>query len=417
MNKIFIVAQREFLATVRTRAFILTVVLMPALIIAATYGGKWVRELGQEHALPDRHLAVIDPTGAVFTPFEQQIAAYNGEHENQVFVLDEVPAGTPGAAPEALAQRVRAGELYGYLILAPNVLTSDPNATVFARTDSQLEAGSRLERMLNEAVYAARLAADGIDYLKVQSLRKAIPLERVDAATAQKVSDNEVARILTPFAFMFLLFMGTFGISQHLLTSVIEEKSSRVMEVLLSAVSPLQLMAGKIIGTALVGFLLIAVWGGVGYYSAQEYNLANVVTPYRLGVAVLYFIPGFLLIAALLAGIGAACNELKEAQSMVFPLSILTIVPMVFWFYLAEYPSSIFSVALSYIPPITPFVMVLRVCADPHTALLQIITTQALLWVSVFVAVWVAAKIFRIGVLMYGKPPSPRELLRWIRQA
>jgi len=100
---------------------------------------------------------------------------------------------------------------------------------------------------------------------------------------------------------------------------------------------------------------------------------------------------------------------------MVFPISILTIIPMLFWFYISEHPASALSVALSYVPPITPFVMILRVCADPGTPLWQVISTLAVLWASVVVAMWAAAKVFRVGVLMYGKPPTVRELLRWVR--
>jgi ABC-2 type transport system permease protein len=216
---------------------------------------------------------------------------------------------------------------------------------------------------------------------------------------------------------MFLLFMGTFTISQGLLTTVIEEKSSRVVEVLLSAVSPLQLLSGKILGMAGVGFFLLIVWGGVGFVAAQKYNVGELVNAYRLWMSFLYFVPGFLLMAALLAAIGSACNELKEAQSMVFPLSLITLIPMIFWFYIAEHPESIVSVVLSYVPPITPFVMILRICADPHTPVWQIVSTLVVLWVSVAATMWAAGKVFRVGVLMYGKPPSLRELVRWVQYA
>jgi len=134
-----------------------------------------------------------------------------------------------------------------------------------------------------------------------------------------------------------------------------------------------------------------------------------------LGVAVLYFVPGFLLISAILAAIGSACNELKDAQSMVFPLSLLTLIPMLFWFYIVESPNSVISLALSFVPPITPFIMILRICADPDTPAWQIAATLVVLWGSVLVAIWAAGKVFRVGVLMYGKPPSVRELLRWVR--
>ncbi len=144
---------------------------------------------------------------------------------------------------------------------------------------------------------------------------------------------------------------------------------------------------------------------------------SDLVRGYRIVVALLYFVPGYLLMAALMAGIGSACNDLKEAQSMIFPLSLLTMIAMIFGFYFLEHPNSPWSVLLSHIPLITPFVMVLRVCADPDTPVWQIVTTLGVLWLSVLLAIRAAGKIFRVGVLMYGKPPSPRELLRWLRYA
>lgn len=417
MDKILTVAWREFLVTVRTKAFLLTVVLMPALMIGAIYGMEYVQELSKTEELPTRTLAVVDHTGQVAPAFEQQIAEFNAKRPTQKFAVEVIMPGSAAAERETLTARVRNDELYGFLVLPESVLALDGEPAVLARRDNQLESGRRIEGMISNAVYAIRYVQADIDPAQVAALRKPIEFDRVDASTGEEISDNLFARIMTPFAFMFLLFMGTFGISQGLLTTLIEEKSSRVVELLLSAVSPMQLMAGKILGMAAVGFLLIAVWGGTGFYAAHSYKLQDVVTGYRLLIAFLYFVPGFLLISGLLAAIGSACNELKEAQSMVFPLSILTIVPMMFWYYLAEHPASLFSLVLSYVPPITPFVMILRVCADPDTPLWQIASTLALLWASVVVAMWAAAKIFRVGVLMYGKPPTPGELFRWVRDA
>ncbi len=418
MRKILTVAAREFLATVRTKAFLLSVVLMPGLIVGAIYGGEWIEKAARKEQQPLRRVAVVDRAGGVYANMVWQVAAHNAERPNQVFELESVAAGGSDDDVTAdLVARVRGGELYGYIVIPADALDG-AGACVLARRDNQLRLGQRLETWVREAVIAARLRAEDLDPQRIHAVReRPVSIENVDARTGGPVSEHTMARFMTPFAFMFLLFMGTFGISQGLLTTLIEEKSSRVVEVLLSAVSPTQLLAGKILGLAAVGLLLLGVWGGVGFNSARTYHLGELVNGYRLAIAVLYFVPGFLLISSLLAAIGSACNELRDAQSMVFPLSILTIIPMVCWFYIAEHPAALFSLVLSYIPPITPFVMMLRVCSDPDTPLWQIVSTLALLWASVAVAIWAAGRVFRIGVLMYGKPPTPRELLRWVRQA
>jgi ABC-2 type transport system permease protein len=412
VDKLITVAWREFLATIRTKAFVLSVLLMPGLIMVSALGAGWAQKIGQSEKLPVRRIAVVDHTGVVFEPLLARVAEHNAERPQQRLELE----GVPPAAPDepALRARVLSGDLYAYLILAADAVETDAGC-VLARHDSQFETGRRIESMVNEAVVAARLRSAGLNPAQLAALQRPVPLRALDPKTGQPVGGDDAVRMLTPYAFMFLLFIGTFAISQGLLTSLIEEKSSRVVEVLLSAVSPTQLMAGKILGTVLVGFVLLAIWGGVGVLAAHSYNVAELVTGYRLTLALLYFVPGFLLISSLLAAVGSACNELKDAQGMVFPLSVITIIPMIFGPYFVEFPASVLSIVLSYVPPITPFIMVLRICADPDTPAWQIVTTLALLWAAVGATVWAAGKVFRTGVLMYGKPPSLRELLHWVR--
>lgn len=414
MDKVFVVARREFLTTVRTRAFILSVLLMPTLVVGAIFGTQAAQSLAQREQIPVRRLAVLDRTGVVFAELNGQVEAYNALRPNQRFELESLPVDETDLGE--VRARVQAGELYGFATISADALDGDSPCKL-ARSDNQLETRQQLGRMINHAVQTVRFNQAGLEPARVEHLRREVPIVELNVSTGEAVKTNLLARTLTPFAFMFLLFISTFGISQWLLTSLIEEKSSRVVELLLSAVSPAQLMAGKILGTAMVGFLLIGVWGTVGFASGRAYNLTDLVTGQRLVLVVLYFVPGFLLIASILAAIGSACNELRDAQSMVFPLSILTVFPMIFWFYIAEYPTSMLSMVLSYVAPITPFIMILRVCADPDTPVWQIVSTLAVLWASVVLAIWAAGKIFRVGVLMYGKPPSPRELLRWVRQA
>jgi ABC-2 type transport system permease protein len=412
VDKIMTVARREFLATVRTKAFVLSVLLMPGIIIAGIFGTEWVQKLGRAEVLKAKRIALQDPTGRFLPAFEGQIAYFNKEQPNQPLELETAAAGASQAELDA---QVRTGKNYAYIIADPNIFELDGPGCQIGRADNQLETGERLERMINNAVFNVRCGAAGIDPAQIVELRRDVPVTWTDVQTGKSVAANPIANFMMPFAFMFLLFMGTFGISQGLLTSLIEEKSSRVVEVLLSAISPTQLLAGKILGMVTVGFVLMAVWGGVGFACAQRFHVQELVSGYRMLIALLYFVPGFLLFASLLGAVGSACNDLKDAQSMTFPLSLLNIIPMIFWFYLAEHPDSFYSVLLSYVPPITPLVMVLRVCADPHTPLWQIVSTLALLWVSVIVALWAAAKVFRVGVLMYGKAPSLKELAHWVR--
>ena len=228
---------------------------------------------------------------------------------------------------------------------------------------------------------------------------------------------ERVMAMMVPFFFCFMMFMGIFGTGQHMVTSVIEEKSNRVMELLLSSVSPLQLMAGKIIGLAGVGLTVMALWAAAAVFAARQKGIMIEVPPAILPYFAIYFVLGFLLFSAILAAIGSVCNTIKEAQGLLMPVSMLLVVPMVAWFNLVQSPNSALAVTLSFVPPVAPMVMMLRLCADPHLPLAQTLGSIALLAASVPAAIWAAGKIFRTGALMYGKRPTLREMFRWLRES
>ncbi len=416
MNKIVCVALREFVDTVRSRTFLFSSVFLPMLIVGVMFGGEWIAKVAEKDSLPLRKVALADLAGGVLDPMREQIAAHNQQSPLRPFEL--VEASGAQADSEALRKRIADGELYAYAIVPPEAVDADAPAEMATR-DGQLQWQRRLQDMLERAVVAARFerADPPVNPQQVYFIQRPLAFRSVDAGSGQETTGNELVRFMTPFAFMFFLFMGTMNISQGLLTSLIEEKSSRVIEVLLSAVSPTQLMAGKILGMVSVGTLLMAIWAGVGWYGADSRGMGYLVQPYQIVYLALYFVPGFLLTAALLAAVGSACNSLKDAQSLAFPITLVTIIPMMLWWQITMNPNSVFSIALSYVPPITPFIMILRICSDPQTPIFQIVTTLLLLWIAVFVAIWASGRIFRVGVLMYGKPPTPAEMLRWIARA
>lgn len=410
MDKILTVAAREFLETVKSRMFIFSVIFMPLLIMGSMYGSERLRKMGQEEALPLRTIALVDPSGDLTPGLQAAVARHNQRSPQRPLAL-EVSEGPV----EALRQRVNQREVYAYVVAPADVTPADAQFE-FGRKGTDIEFRRQVDNMVNAAVTELRFKRSDppLDLERVRALQQEVELREVDVATGQ-ATGSQLAALLTPFMFMLFLFMGTINISQGLLMSLIEEKSTRVIELLLSAITPFQLMAGKILGMVAVGALLMAIWTLVGYASAATFSMSHLVTSDRLLYLALYFVPGFLLISAILAGVGAACNTIKDAQSLAFPVTIITIVPMLLWFSITQNPNSMLAVSLSFIPPLTPFIMILRICSDPEIPLVQIILSLVLLWVSVFAAIWAAAKIFRIGVLMYGKAPTPRELLRWLR--
>jgi len=243
-------------------------------------------------------------------------------------------------------------------------------------------------------------------------------------STGEAVKLADKAGAWAPMAFVYLLWIAVFTAAQMLLTNTVEEKSNRIIEVLLSSVSPLQLMAGKIWGIAATGLTIVgswvlcalfAVWLAPKLLVGVDLSWTDAVRdPLYLVSFLVYFFFGYLLYAAILVGIGSVCNSLKEAQNLLQPVFILLIVPLLSMMFIVQEPNGMVAKVLSYIPLFTPFTMMNRAAGPP--GLYEYVITTALLLVSVWIAFRAAGKIFRVGVLMTGNPPKLREILSWLRE-
>ena len=212
-----------------------------------------------------------------------------------------------------------------------------------------------------------------------------------------------------------LMFVGIMVLSQYLLTNLIEEKSSRVVEVLLSAVSPFELMAGKIVGLTAAGLTGIGACIAVIAAVAKAQGFIGSVNPWVFGLFLVYYVLGILLVSSMYAAVGSACNTLREAQGLMLPMALLFVVPLAGWMQIARNPGGLFATLLSFFPPLTPMVMILRLAVTRDVPLWQTALSLGLLAAAVPATMWAASKIFRTGVLMYGKPPKLRELVKWLR--
>jgi ABC-2 type transport system permease protein len=216
---------------------------------------------------------------------------------------------------------------------------------------------------------------------------------------------------------MMLLFMGVMGSGQGLLTTTIEEKSSRVMEVLLSAVSPMQLMAGKLLGHMAISLLALSLYIGLGLLALTSFSLLGLLEPKLIFYLFVFFIVSFFMIGSLMMAAGAAVNDLREAQSLMTPMMLILASPWLLWMPVSRDPSSTLSVIVSFVPPVNSFTMLPRMASTEPPPMWQVWLSIGIGIAAVVGAVWVAAKVFRIGLLMFGKPPDFATLLRWIRAA
>ena len=271
--------------------------------------------------------------------------------------------------------------------------------------------------VIREAITAARASAHGLDRTAVE---RVLEVPRQASVAVGAGAEGETVGGLTrflPAVYMMLLLMGIMVGGQTMLTSTVEEKSNRVVEVLLSAVSPMELMAGKLLGAMAISLVMMAFYAGIGLALLASFSLLGLIDPWLILYLAIFFVLGFLLLGSLMLAAGAAVNDMNEAASLQAPLVVAVMVPWLVWPAVARSPDSTLALVVSFLPPINTFGMLIRLASTQPPPWWQVWLSIAIGAASVVGAVWIAAKVFRIGLLMYGKPPDLRTLIRWVRAA
>jgi len=457
MKKVLWIAQREFLATVMTKGFIIGILITPTMITLLIILMPML--INENAPSIEGEIAVIDPTGTISDGLgrylqPEQIARRRSDLKEQVeeqlaelpvpggdqqardkamdAALGEVPKLTVVSRPlgtdlEAEKQQLLEpmGEGAGRLA----VVVVHPNAVSPSETGEygsyDLYIREKLDdRIVNEvcdglreAIVDARIGTTDLDRDYVEALTR-VQRPHSKTVTAEGEKDtNEVLNMLLPAGFMVLLLVSVLASGQQMMTSTVEEKASRVVEVLLSAVSPMQLMSGKIIGQLCVGLVILLLYSSMGVVGLVSFAMLGLLDPWLLVYLVIFFLIAYFVIASLMAAIGSAVNEMREAQTLMTPVMLTIFIPWMLWLPITRNPESTFAVVTSFIPPINTFVMLLRMTSTVPPPLWQVWLSIGVGVASVYVALWFAAKVFRIGLLMYGKPPSFATLVKWARMA
>ena len=343
-----------------------------------------------------------------------------------------IAATDPQEVQRELGQRVHKGELFAYFVLG-----ADPARTVddfryvsnnFTDVGLRTSYESALTRVVQkDRIKAADIAPKVAAHIQEQVVCK--PLQADSKGGTADVKKENVVDQWAPVGFVYFLWMAILGVASMLLTNTVEEKSNRIIEVLLSSVSPTQLMQGKIWGIAATGMTMVLVWVvfalaagwtvptllGVSGGSAIMAVLMTLQNGGYLLSFAFYFLSGYLLYAAVLVAIGAACNTLKEAQNLTQPVMMALMIPLLSMVFIGQEPNGTVAKILSWIPFFTPFTMMNRAGGPPATW--EYIGTSVLLLVTIWLTMRAAGKVFRVGVLMTGNPPKLREILSWLRQS
>jgi ABC-2 type transport system permease protein len=337
------------------------------------------------------------------------------------------PAGTGGGnADVVLSERVRREELTGFVIINTNALSADGGAedgmSWFTQTHTYSELPDWLERTINEEIRRMRFEKAGLDQALVRKLTRNVPIKRlglskVDAATGRVVKAKEMNRFATfavPAGCVFLLYMMVMSATPVLLNTVLEEKMQKISEVLLSAVTPFQLMMGKLLGATMVSFTLSALYLGCISGMLWKMGVLNLVPPTLIPWFVFFQLLSLLIFGSIFLAIGSVCSEIRDAQSFMFPVMMLVMLPFFVFMPIMQSPGSSFARWFSLFPPATPMLLLLRIAIPPGPPWWEIALGVALTTLFMFGCVWAGAKIFRIGILAQGQAPSFGKLLAWI---
>ena len=320
---------------------------------------------------------------------------------------------------------IEKGQLFAYFVIGEDPVSNSDSCKYVSKNLTDRDLLHWFGNMAAGVVREKRIEREGIDPEVAGWIQKSLRFDsrKLDErGSEEKVEMRDTARQWAPVAFVYLLWIAIFTNAQALLTNTIEEKSSRIIEVLLSSVSPFELMSGKIAGMAAAGLTLVGSWvlfffvaivvipEMMGKDGAALGSIAG--DPFYMLSFLLYFLMGYLFYATVLVGVGSVCNSLKESQNLMLPVLIPMLVPLFAMMPIGEDPNGTLARILSFIPPFTPFVMMNRAAGPPP--LWEYLATTLLMVGSIYLAVKGAAKIFRIGILMTGKPPRPREIAKWL---
>lgn len=432
MNRILLVARTEFLAIVRGKTFIVGVLMMPLLIGLSILFQTFAE---RRMDVSDRVVAVVDRTHVLFDALASAAEARNretvrdGQRTAPAFVLERVEESgrTQNDLALELSERVRRREIFAFVEIPASTLDVSradvDQVQYYTETPSYGALPQWLGTTIEREAVAHRFAAEAIDPALVTRLSRSTTVTTLgllsrapDGAIveARRVSPWET--FILPFGLMYLLFIAVMAAAPQLLTAVVEEKMSRISEVLIASVSPAQLMAGKLVGVSAVAVLLALIYVVGGVYLVTTSGQLDLVRVPLLLWFVVFLLSAVLMYGAIFIAIGSACSDLKDSQSLMQPVMVFLLLPLIAAPAVLRNPDAPLSVGASMFPTAAPFLMLLRLALTPPPPLWQVTLSLMLTALAIVGLIWAAGRIFRVGLLMQGKPPNLPELWRWIRQ-
>jgi ABC-2 type transport system permease protein len=412
-----IIAKREYLSRIKSKGFWLATIALPLFMTAMMV----VPSLVMSKTQATQKIALVDTTGAVAN---ELVASLERSGAQAIFEVERIKlAGDEQALRADLDARVLDSDIAAWIWVSDETLKSD-SIEYHAESVSNLVTQQILSSKVSEVVRGMRLAEAGFDVEAIGALSRSISLSTVRISEEGSKEENGGFAFVVAIALFFMLYMTIIIYGTQVMLGVLEEKASRVVEVMLSAVAPIDLMTGKLLGICCVALTQLSIWISTAFVLTSPAMLALTPLPEGFELPSLspvviahffgYFLLGFALFASFYAMIGSAFNNQQEAQQMSSIGVVFLIAPMMVFMPVLNDPDSTLAVTMSLFPLFTPLLMILRI-AVKMPPLWQIALSYVLTLAACGGMVWLAARVYRVGILMYGKKPSLKELWRWIR--
>ncbi|HYS54011.1 MAG TPA: ABC transporter permease [Thermoanaerobaculia bacterium] len=431
MRKLFAVLKREYIQAVRKKMFIFMTLFFPVLMS----GVMILPGLMMAKSLTGKKVAVVDGTGQLRDAFTKEPNAPKRKarrrdlpFELNIEYVDALDKNVTDASKPYLTRLTsrEADKLDAILVVPPDAFDSDKAKMIFySRAATDLITEQALGSGANRAIYRHRLLARGIDPEALDKLTRDVPVDTVQLSKSGEQKKGGELNFIIGFIFAALLVIPSLVYGLEIMRGIIQEKSDRVVEILISSMSPRQLLTGKVTGIALVGLTQLSVWILVGLGMATfgaatammaGVNLMQFLRPIVFVYFGIFFLLAYFTFVCIYAIGGAVCNSEKEAQQLIAPISMIMMLPWFLMVAIITNPDSSLSVGFSLSPVFGPITMFVRTLVS-EPPVWHILLSIAISIATILAFFWVTAKIFRVGILSYGKRPTIPELWRWLKVA
>ena len=414
MNKALVVARWEYFEKVKSKAFIISLFLTPIIMVAM---GVLPSVFATQEDEEPKAIGVIDLSRELAGIFAEKMRdRYKLPNGQPRYILEPLATGRDfdfGKVRAEADRKVMQDEIEGYCIIGADV-RSDSLIEYRSKNVGDFRIQNRIEEVMRQIITEKRIAALGLDPALLKEIKFTLEVRPVKLSSSGEEEEARFERVFfSAYIFLMMLFFLILTSGQLLVRSVIEEKSNRIVEVLVSSCSPTDLMAGKVLGLSALGFTQMGFWGIIGLAVSLQFAVDMVRLDQALLLA-LYFILGYLFYAGVFIAFGSPLTTEQEAQHVTSYLVLVLIIPLVLAIPAMQSPNATWIKVLTYIPFLTPTMMALRIpIQSPSVG--EILSTVLLMILSIYAVMWTAGRIFRVAILATGKRPRLREVAQWIR--